>query len=120
MILIVEDESVSRRALVSLLQSSGYDTLDAASAEEALELVRKEGLPDVALVDLNLPGMNGLEFIRELEKNDSHVYSVLVTAAEPETVASTQPPTTPDKYFRKPLQFEDLLGLLGSKATFSN
>src|SRR6476661_3487946 len=76
-VLIVEDERVARRALTTLLASYGFETAAAASAEEALALVSR--LQDhsqdhsrrrVALVDFNLPGMNGIEFISRLEQLD--------------------------------------------------
>src|SRR5689334_18545612 len=64
-VLIVEDERVARRALANLLAASGYVAQAAGSAEEALGLLNLKGQPPkVILVDLNLPGMNGLDFIR--------------------------------------------------------
>src|SRR4051794_9984653 len=57
-ILIVEDDRVSRQTLAMLLKSSGYPAAVAGSAEEALRLVERDGPPRLALVDLNLPGMD--------------------------------------------------------------
>src|SRR5215203_4852527 len=77
-VLIVEDERVSRRALAALMTASGYTTEAAGSAEEALAAVRTEGVhPDIALVDLDLPGMNGLEFIGQLTRMEPGVFPVL-------------------------------------------
>ena len=86
MILIVEDEPVSRRALRSLLSASGYDAQAVGSAEEALRLITDGQVPEVALIDLNLPGMNGMDLISYLEQAYPDVRAVLITAASPETL----------------------------------
>src|ERR1700733_3338967 len=74
--LVVEDEDVARRALVNLLNSIGYDAAGAASGEEALKMKRALS-PTVVLVDFNLPGMDGLEFIAQMRKLDREFFSVL-------------------------------------------
>jgi CheY-like chemotaxis protein len=113
MILIVEDESIARNALSHLLHHSGFEIQAAASAEEALEIVDQCGAPEVALVDLDLPGMDGLELIGHLSKQNPDVLSVLITAAPPERVEQLKRgDASPDRYLRKPLKVADLLGLL--------
>src|SRR5579862_603337 len=66
MVLVIEDEAVSRRALQMLLRLRGFYVEAVGSGEEALELIRREGEPDIAIVDINLPGMSGIEFRRRL------------------------------------------------------
>ena len=115
-VLIVEDERVSRRALAALMASSGYTTEAAGSAEEALAALRAEGVhPDIALVDLDLPGMNGLELIGQLTRRDPAVFPVLITAANGESLASHLREQGV-AYLRKPLDFDRLLSLLDGKA----
>src|SRR5687767_12640526 len=115
MILIVEDESVARNALSHLLNHSGFQIRSAASAEEALEIVNECGAPEAALVDLDLPGMDGLELISRLTKQSPDVLSVLITAASPERVEQLRRDDgSPDRYLRKPLRVADLLSLLTS------
>jgi CheY-like chemotaxis protein len=114
-VLIVEDERVSRRALAALMSASGYDTEAAGSAEEALNVVRSGTRPDIALVDLDLPGMNGLDFIGQLTRLDPAVFPVLITAANGERLSSM----LADRgvaYLRKPLDFDRLLSLLDEKS----
>ena len=109
-VLIVEDERVARRALKTLLAASGFDTAAAGSAEEALRILEEQAShphPLVALVDLNLPGMNGLDFITRLERIDPEAVPVLMTAASDEVLGDA----VRDRnlvYLRKPLD----LGLL--------
>ncbi|HZL36354.1 MAG TPA: response regulator [Tepidisphaeraceae bacterium] len=109
-VLIVEDEAVARKALSVLLSSYGFITTACGSAEEALGLIRNKLAPEFALVDLDLPGMNGLDFIGRLRESDRAVFPVLITAADKERVRSLD--TTPVRYLQKPLDFEKLLILL--------
>lgn len=114
-VLIVEDEQVSRRALTALMAASGYATEAAGSAEEALDAVRTEGVhPDIALVDLDLPGMNGLELIGQLTRMEPSVFPVLITAVNGESLASHLREQGV-AYLRKPLDFSRLLSLLDAQ-----
>lgn len=115
-VLIVEDERVSRRALAVLMSASGYRTEATGSAEEALDAVRAEGVhPDIALVDLDLPGMNGLELISQLTRIDPAVFAVLITAAHCDNLANVLHELGV-AYLRKPLDFSRLLLLLDAKS----
>jgi CheY-like chemotaxis protein len=111
-VLIVEDERVSRRALAALMTANGYDTEAAASAEEALNAVESGVHPDIALVDLDLPGMNGLDFIGQLTRLDPAVFPVLITAANGDNLAQLLQQRGV-AYLRKPLDFDALMALLG-------
>ena len=114
-VLIVEDERVSRRALTALMTASGYAAEAAGSAEEALASVQADRVhPAIALVDLDLPGMNGLELIGQLTRLEPSVFPVLITAANGEQLASRLEQQGV-AYLRKPLDFDRLLSLLGSK-----
>ena len=64
-ILVVDDEEIMREILETLLSREGYDVKLASSGEEGLELAR--ALPfDAALVDIMMPGINGIETLEEL------------------------------------------------------
>lgn len=113
-VLIVEDERVARRALATLLAASGFETAAAESAEEALRLLQDlndQAHPRVALVDLNLPGMSGIDFINRLERLDPDVFPVLMTAASDEVLGEA----VKDRhlvYLRKPLDLAQLLNVI--------
>ncbi len=64
-ILIVDDEAVNRLLLVSILQSAGHETLEAADGNDALRLA-KDARPDLVIVDLYMPGMDGAELVKAL------------------------------------------------------
>jgi CheY-like chemotaxis protein len=114
MILIVEDEPVARKALSRLLESKGYPTKAVRSAEDALRLLRDGPHPEVALVDLDLPGMSGLDFISRLEAIDPNITSILVTASSLERVRRLKQDADVE-YVRKPLDFDKLLSLISER-----
>jgi CheY-like chemotaxis protein len=109
-ILIVEDELVTRTALAALLSVSGYETEAVDSAEKALKLLSEGRRPEIALVDLDLPGMNGAEFISKLAQNEPTVFPVLITAAGKDRVSSLLDPGV--KHLRKPVNFKELLQVI--------
>jgi DNA-binding NtrC family response regulator len=78
-ILVVDDEPNLRKVLRSLLEQSGYGTTTAASGSEALELVRSQD-PDLVLTDVRMPGMDGLELLRELQAGFPEIPVVILTA----------------------------------------
>jgi CheY-like chemotaxis protein len=65
LILIVEDQPLNRQLVRDVLQSKGYRTLESETAEEGLRLAR-EHLPALVLMDIQLPGMNGIEALKQL------------------------------------------------------
>src|SRR5437773_10955322 len=114
MVLVVEDEDVSRRALVALLAMSGYPSRAVPSAEEALAAASKGDLPDVAVVDLDLPGMNGAKLIERLRRAKPGLKAVLLTAADPERVSFATGGQKVNQ-LRKPIDFNELLAFLASE-----
>ncbi len=111
-VLIVEDESVSRMAMALLLRANGYHAVTASSAEEALQLIDDGPLPNVALVDLDLPGMNGADLIASLQAK-GQLSAVLITAAARERIDALSLQGVP--FFRKPIDFRELLHTLADR-----
>jgi CheY-like chemotaxis protein len=70
LILIVDDAPVNLKLIRLVLANEGYKTLAAASAEDALELLRSHH-PELVLADVQLPGMDGLEMTRRIKRGDS-------------------------------------------------
>lgn len=77
-ILIVEDDEKSRRLIRDVLNHQGYETLETDRGEEALDLMR-EHHPDLVLLDILLPGMSGLDTVREI-RNDAGIAATPVIA----------------------------------------
>ena len=65
LILIVEDQPLNRKLVRDVLQATGYRTLESETAEEGLQLARTH-LPALVLMDIQLPGMNGIEALKAL------------------------------------------------------
>ena len=87
-ILLVEDNPMNRRVAEFLLKSEGYIVYEARDGPEALELV-KAHLPDLILMDLLLPGLDGFAAERALEAGcDGYITKPIDADEFPETVAS--------------------------------
>lgn len=70
-ILVVEDNDMNMQLVEFLLEEGGYDIVKAASGEEALQLTRSgAGAPDLILMDIHLPGMDGLSVVRAMKTDD--------------------------------------------------
>lgn len=67
-VLIVEDNELNMKLFHDLLEASGYATLQSRTGQAALELARAHR-PDLVLMDIQLPGMSGLDVTRELKKD---------------------------------------------------
>ncbi|MEA3336430.1 MAG: response regulator, partial [Chloroflexota bacterium] len=77
-ILIVEDDDLLRRSLSLQLELVGYQTSTTASAEDGLAVARRDP-PDLILLDVGLPGMDGLEALRHF-KTGADIPVIFVTA----------------------------------------
>jgi len=110
-VVVVEDEEATRRALSLLLKLSGFSTASFASGEEALRTPTQGRHPEFALVDLDLPGMNGMDVIHRLRQRHAGIYAVLLTAADAERVARLAAGGSV-AYLQKPVNFNELLDLL--------
>ncbi len=80
-ILIVDDEEIVRRMVADVLSMAGYATRTFDRAEEALTVLRREGA-QMVITDNNLPGMQGLDLLREIRAEDAYLYLpvILMTA----------------------------------------
>ena len=79
-ILVIEDTPEMAELACMYLSKSGLNVESAASAEEALELIGKK-LPDLIILDLNLPGMSGFDFLKEFRQKFSSSIPVIVVSA---------------------------------------
>jgi two-component system, OmpR family, KDP operon response regulator KdpE len=106
-ILVVDDEPQIRRVLRSTLTSQGYVITDAKTGEEAVESVRKNK-PDLVLLDVNMPGMGGIEACREIRRSsDAPIIMLTVRNAERDKVLALD--AGADDYVVKPFGIEELL-----------
>ncbi|HXY25627.1 MAG TPA: response regulator transcription factor [Candidatus Acidoferrum sp.] len=106
-ILVVDDEPQIRRVMRSTLTSHGYVILEAKTGEEAIDLARKEK-PDLILLDVNMPGMSGIDACRELRRGTAApIIMLTVRNAERDKVLALD--AGADDYVAKPFGIEELL-----------
>ena len=113
-VLLVEDCSDVRRMLKQLLQSEGFEVLEAASGTEGLSMLLDEPL-DVALVDIGLPGLNGYEVARQLHVQGRGPLPRMIAVTgygRPEDVQAARQAGF-DEHLVKPVQIRELRNLLG-------
>jgi two-component system response regulator AtoC len=78
-ILIVDDEALTLRTIGRALEAEGYEVFSASDGEEALKIVAEEK-PDLALLDVVLPGINGIEVLRQAKKISPAMIVVMMSA----------------------------------------
>jgi two-component system response regulator AtoC len=78
-VLVVDDEHLIRWSLEQNLKKQGYDVLTAGSGEDAMRLVREEQ-PDLVLLDIQLPGISGMEVLEKIKEFDDEIIVIMVTA----------------------------------------
>ncbi len=78
-ILLVDDEPDFLEVIKSRLESNGYDVLTASNGKEALETLKKEKV-DAVLLDILMPGMNGIETLKNIRQEDKQLPVFMLTA----------------------------------------
>ena len=106
-ILLVDDDALMRRSLAFNLERSRFSVQTAATAEDALEIVR-QNRPDLILLDIGLPGMDGLEALRKL-RDELGIPVILLTARRRELDEVLGLEMGADDYVTKPFDFDVLL-----------
>ncbi len=107
-ILVVEDNKDMQFLLSSILTSEGYETIVAGDGAKALQEARKR-LPDVVLLDIRLPGMNGMAVLEELKRTNKDVAVCMLTAYGDIKGAVQAMKLGAFEYITKPFDNEELL-----------
>ena len=116
-ILVVDDDAGNRETLSELLGLSGHEVQAADSGRAALEAVRAAERPfDVALVDLVMPDLSGVELAERLRALDPRLRVALVTGWEPSAIEPQGEPGLIDAIFRKPIDLPAILRFLENGA----
>ena len=106
--MIVDDEEAARYGMRRALTTLGYNITEAGSAEAARALL-KQHEPDLLLLDVNLPGMSGLDFLREIRSaNGNGPLVIIVTAHGSERMAVEAVKAGAYDYLSKPFELDDL------------
>jgi two-component system response regulator PilR (NtrC family) len=108
MILVVDDEEIMRDILETLLQREGYDVRLASSGEEGLELARSMPF-DAAIIDIMMPGINGIETLDELKRIDEDLAVLIITAYASVESAIAAMKNGAFDYITKPFKNDEVL-----------
>jgi DNA-binding response OmpR family regulator len=106
-ILLVDDDALMRRSLAFHVEQAGYNVHTAANAEDALALVRHSP-PDLVILDIGLPGMDGLDALREL-KTQHNLPVIFLTARRRELDEVVGLELGADDYITKPFDVDVVL-----------
>ena len=107
-ILVLEDEANIRSFVVINLNRAGYETIEAGTGEEALELLRQYPDVRVALLDIMLPDMDGFEVCRRIRASNATIGIIMLTARTQEMDKVTGFMTGADDYVTKPFSPAEL------------
>jgi len=107
-VLAIDDEPAIRRFLRTSLRAEGYDIIEAETAEAGLAEIRRRA-PDLVMLDLGLPGMDGIEMIRRLREGGSTVPIIVLTSRTDEAGKVEALDLGADDYVTKPFGMDELL-----------
>jgi two-component system cell cycle response regulator DivK len=111
LILIIEDNEKNRKLARDVLQVKGYKTIESENAEEGLKLAVEQS-PDLILMDIQLPGMDGITAMKQL-KADARTKSIKIVAITASAMTHNRQTMLAegfDGYQTKPISLKDFLG----------
>lgn len=109
-VMIVDDEADIREILAFNFSAAGYETVECGTAEAALLRIRRDGPPDIILLDIMLPGMSGLKLADTIRKVDGCTVPVIfLTARNTENDLLTGFSAGGDDYISKPFSINEVL-----------
>jgi len=106
-VLVIDDEPPIRKLLRMGLETQGYQTMDASNAKVALELMSDK--PDLVILDLGLPDMEGLELLRQIRARREDLPVVVLSSRGDEAAKVAALDQGADDYVTKPFGMEELL-----------
>ena len=111
LVLIIEDNDKNRKLVRDVLQAKGYKTIKAETAEDGIKLAM-ERLPALILMDIQLPGMDGITALKQLKANATtkSILVIAVTASAMTYKRRTMLAEGFDGYQSKPISVKDFLG----------
>ena len=111
-ILVVDDEKSMRVTLAAILRDEGYEVTTAATGEEALELCSKENF-GVVLMDVRMPGIDGVEAFRQIRRHQEGVRVILMSAYGMDALRDAALDEGVIAFLPKPLDLEKVVDLIG-------
>lgn len=118
-VLVVEDNATNMKLATTLLESAGHRVLLAIDAEAGLTLARDQ-MPDLILMDIQLPGMDGLEATVQLKRNDAtrRIPVIALTALAMKGDEERIRAAGCDGYIAKPMRYQEFLATVAAQLAF--
>ncbi len=115
LVLIVEDNEKNMKLVRDILQAKGFETMEAVNAEDGIKLALAR-VPDLVLMDIQLPGMNGMEALKVLraEPSTANVPVVAITASVMTQDRQQIMDTGFDGFIEKPINLRDFLATVNA------
>jgi len=108
-VMILDDDRSFVEAVTLFLEHHGYRTIATYRGEEALERIREGGI-DLAIVDVNLPGISGLEVLQRMRADGREIPVILISSDHDPAIRERSRAAGAWKFLAKPLAPDDLLG----------
>ena len=112
-ILVIDDERDLREVMTEVLETAGYRAFSAANGADGVRLNEREN-PDVIVLDLRMPGMDGIETLRRIREQDSEVSVVILTANGNSETIREAVGLTVSEYLSKPFENPEFVKLIGN------
>ncbi|PLT35889.1 response regulator [Bacillus sp. V5-8f] len=106
-ILIVDDQFGIRILLNEVLTKEGYSTFQAANGIQALDVVKKQS-PDLVLLDMKIPGMDGIEILKRMKQMDPDIRVIIMTAYGELDMIQKAKDLGAITHFAKPFDIDDI------------
>lgn len=106
-VLIVDDQNGIRVLLMEVFSNEGYETFQAGNGKLALEIVRRES-PDLVLLDMKIPGMDGLDILKHIKQIDASIKVIMMTAYGELDMIKEATDLGALTHFTKPFDIDDL------------
>lgn len=109
-ILVVEDNGALRRLMLRILEGSGYDVLEAGSGAQGLELFRQHSPSlDLAIVDMVMPGISGLDVAAEIERDRPALKILYISGHATSVAMESISRRSPNRVLLKPFDAAELI-----------
>ncbi len=117
LILIVDDEPTIVQSLTGLLMDDGFEVISASNGYEALKLIESES-PDLVLLDIWMPGMDGIETLKEIKKNNPFIQVIIITGHGTVETAVKATKLGAFDLIEKPLSFDKVIVSINNALNF--
>jgi len=118
-LLIVDDQNGIRILLMEVFSSEGYETYQASNGKLALEIVRSAS-PDLVLLDMKIPGMDGLDILKHIKSIDSSIKVIMMTAYGELDMIKEATDLGAIMHFTKPFDIDELRNAVNNQLRSSN